>query len=424
MRELLHEISGWLGYLQRPWVVAQLLAVALLLTLHLLSHRRGGGGQGLREWGRPLLLLGSVALVAAGLAAFGMPSGILLQSLALIAGWYGLSLVRRLLAPLIAPRELSLLDSRLIRPLYLLFALMTMIAQVDSPADLAVIPVGTWFGTSVTLGHLLATVLIVYVLAMGTGPPAHGLAWLLQKGTGVSDGSRRAMALMIRYAVVGIGIVWALDRIGFNRTAILAVAGGLSVGLGFGIKEVFANFVSGLWLLFEGSVRPGEVLFIDGNPCEVRSLGLRSAVLWRDLDNAELLIPNQTFFTATITTYTGSDRLRRSQIVVGAAYRHDPREVIALLEATARTCPGVLPEPAPKGLLVSYGDSSVLYSLRFWIADPMNNAGICSEVQMAVWHAFRDNDIEIPFPQQVQYQVEGVPEGSAERPLARDEGSA
>jgi small-conductance mechanosensitive channel len=187
------------------------------------------------------------------------------------------------------------------------------------------------------------------------------------------------------------------------------VAGGLSVGLGFGIKEVFSNFVSGLWLLFEGSVRPGEVLMLDGDPCEVRRLGLRATLLWRDRDNAELLIPNQTFFTEAATSYTASDRMRRSQVMVGAAYHHDPAEVIALLEATALQVPRVLPEPAPKGLLLSYGDSAINYALRFWIANPMDNVTICSEVNQAIWHAFKREGIEIPFPQQVQHQLLGSP---------------
>jgi small-conductance mechanosensitive channel len=217
------------------------------------------------------------------------------------------------------------------------------------------------------------------------------------------------VAVILRYITVGLGLVWVANHLGLNATAILAIAGGLSVGLGFGIKEVFSNFISGLWLLLEGSVRPGDVLYIDGDPCEVRSLGLRAAVLWRDRDNAELVIPNQTFFTATTTTYTGSDRLRRSQVLVGAAYRHDPAGVVALLEATALTVPGVLPTPAPRGLVLSYGDSAIQYALRFWIANPMNNVSTCSAVNTAVWQAFREKGIEIPFPQQVQYSVTGSP---------------
>jgi small-conductance mechanosensitive channel len=151
------------------------------------------------------------------------------------------------------------------------------------------------------------------------------------------------------------------------------------------------------------------VLFIDGDPCEVRSLGLRAAVLWRDRDNAELVIPNQTFFTSTTVTYTGSDTLRRSQVLVSAAYHHDPVEVIDLLEATARSQTRILQSPPAKGLLLRYGDSSIDYALRFWIANPMDNVSICSQVQAGIWRAFRERDIEMPFPQQVQYQVEGPP---------------
>jgi small-conductance mechanosensitive channel len=235
------------------------------------------------------------------------------------------------------------------------------------------------------------------------------LAWLLQRALVMSDGSRRAVAVILRYMAVGGGLFWVANHLGLNATAILTIAGGLSVGIGFGIKEVFSNFISGLWLLLEGSVRPGDVLFVDGDPCEVRSLGLRAAVLWRDRDNAELVIPNQTFFTAPTTTYTGSDRLRRSQVLVGAAYRHDPAMVVALLEATAREVPGVLADPPPRGLVLSYGDSAIQYALRFWIANPMNNISICSAVNTAVWEAFRHEGIEIPFPQRVQYSVSGSP---------------
>jgi small-conductance mechanosensitive channel len=149
---------------------------------------------------------------------------------------------------------------------------------------------------------------------------------------------------------------------------------------------------------------------IDGDPCEVRKLGLRATLLWRDRDNAELLIPNQTFFTSSATTYTASDRMRRSQVSVGAAYHHDPADVIALLEATALQVPRVLQHPAPKGLLLSYGDSAINYALRFWIANPMDNVGICSEVNQAIWTAFKQHNIEIPFPQQVEYSMVWPPE--------------
>ena len=107
--------------------------------------------------------------------------------------------------------------------------------------------------------------------------------------------------------LIGVGVLWLANQIGFHGAAI---AGGLSVGLGFGLKEVLSNFVSGLWLLFEGSVRSGEILLLERDPVEVRRLGLRAATLWRDRDNVELVVPNQTFITDT-TTDSGTDRMGR-----------------------------------------------------------------------------------------------------------------
>lgn len=408
MNQLLHEIFGWLGYLQRGAVVAQLLVVALPVTAAVVLGRNRRTPQALRRWLRPA----AVAVIALGsglLAGSGHPWRFSLTLGMLYLGWQGLNLLHLVLRPLVRGELLHLLESRLLRPGFLVLAALGVIRQLDSVQDLAIIPVGQWFGIPLDLGKLARSVLIIYLVAVGSALPAQGLAWFLQRALALSDGSRRALGLMLRYLTVAIGLLWVANHLGLNATAIVAIAGGLSVGLGFGIKEVFSNFISGLWLLLEGSVRPGEVLFIDGDPCEVRSLGLRAAVLWRDRDNAELVIPNQTFFTATTTTYTGSDRLRRSQVLVGAAYRHDPALVVTLLERTARGVEGVLASPPPRGLVLSYGDSSIQYALRFWIANPMDNVSICSAVNAAVWQAFRQQGIEIPFPQRVQYSISGPP---------------
>jgi hypothetical protein len=413
MRELLLEVFGWLGYLERPAVLLQvLLVVALMLLSHYLRRRRWL--QGLPPLALTPLALACLALIGAGLTLIGLPAGLALLLGQLWLGWYGLTLLNRLLARWLPPERLHQLDSRLLRPLFLLMALGVVIHQLDSLSDLAVIPLGQLLGVEVSAGKVFNALLVIYLVLVGCGPPAAALAWLLQRAVGMSDGSRKATELLLRYAVVSLGLVAVAMHLGFNSTALIAVAGGLSVGLGFGIKEVFSNFVSGLWLLFEGSVRPGEVLMLDGDPCEVRRLGLRATLLWRDRDNAELLIPNQTFFTEATTTYTGSDRMRRSQVSVGAAYHHDPATVIALLEATAGTVPRVLVQPTPKALLQSYGDSAINYVLRFWITNPMDNGGICSEVNQAIWRAFAEHSIEMPFPQQVEYVREyPTPEPSA-----------
>ncbi len=409
MDQFLHEVIGWLGYLQRASVVSQLLLVAVPGLVATTLHRRLPARSPLRPWLRPLAL-GTIAMGSVLLAQGGYPWRFALSLGMLYLGWQGLALLPDLLGRWLPVAAIRQVDSRLLRPAYLLLVGLTIINWLDSVQDLAAIPVGEWFGVPLSLGRVFRAAVVVYLVIVGSGPPARGMAWLLQRALVMSDGTHRAVAVILRYLTVGLGLAWVANHLGFDAAALLAVAGGLSVGLGFGIKEVFSNFISGLWLLLEGSVRPGDVLFVDGDPCEVRSLGLRAAVLWRDRDNAELVIPNQTFFTAPTTTYTGSDRLRRSQVLVGAAYRHDPATVVALLEATASGVPGVLAEPAPRALVLSYGDSAIQYALRFWIANPMNNISICSAVNTAVWQAFRQQGIEIPFPQRVQYTLPGPPD--------------
>ncbi len=417
MKDLLLEILGWLGYLERPEVLLQLaLSLGLLTAVRITRHHR---------WlpRLPYLAYTPVGLVllslgCAALALVGLPFGLARLLGGLWLGWYALNLLDRLLARWLPANRMQQLSSRLLRPLYLLAAVLLLIRSVDSLQDLAVIQFGELLGVSINAGQLFNALLLTYLVVVGCGPPAAGLAWLAQRALRMGDGSRKALELMLQYLVVGIGLVGVAIHLGVNTTGLIAVAGGLSVGLGFGIKEVFSNFVSGIWLLFEGSVRPGEVLMIDGDPCEVRRLGLRATLLWRDRDNAELLIPNQAFFTDRATSYTATDRMRRSQVSVGAAYRHDPAEVIALLEATALRVPRVLRQPPPKALQLSYGDSAINYALRFWIANPMDNASISSDVNQAIWTAFKREGIEIPFPQQVQYKVDSLP-GAAQPDASR-----
>lgn len=400
MNELFQEVLGWLGYLERPEVSAQIILIIIIAIGSHSLHRPALTRR------LPRLLRAFIGPAVAGLVVLILQqhqhaNGLMRFLSAAWLGWALLLLLERGLLRVLPAQRVHELLSRLLRPLYLLLIVLLLINRLDSLQDLAVIGVGQFFGAELTLGKLFGSLLISYLLLIGSGPPAAGFAWVMQKLIGYSDGSRKALELIIRYVVVGIGITAVGMQIGLNATALVAIAGGLSVGLGFGVKEVFSNFISGIWLLFEGSVRPGEVLMVDGDPCEVRRLGLRATLLWRDRDNAELLIPNQMFFTAQATTYTASDRMRRSEIRIGVAYRHDPRTVLALLEQTALSVPRVLNQPPPRALQVAYDDYAITYSLRYWIANPMDNIGIISEVNQAIWIAFQREGIEIPLPQRV-----------------------
>ncbi|MEI6830045.1 MAG: mechanosensitive ion channel domain-containing protein [Synechococcaceae cyanobacterium ELA445] len=402
MHELLFLIGGWLGLLVRGSVLLQLAILLGVLVLHQAwKHCRRPS---LASWQPVLAKLLAIAILAAAAALvawLGRAAGLITLAAQLLGVWTALDGLRLILRRWQPPEVVESYWFRAVRPLFLALAVLLCIDRLDGLETVGGVPLIELFGAHFTVGGAVLLVSLPYFLVVLSELPVIFLGFLLQRLIGLSTVSRKVFELIFRYLLIGVGVLWLASKIGFSGTTIAAIAGGLSVGLGFGIKEVFSNFVSGLWLLFEGSVRPGEVLFIDGDHCEVRSLGLRAAVLWRQRDNVELVVPNQTFFTATTNTFTGTDRLRRSEVKVGASYRHDPDRVMALLEELARANPRVLAQPAPIALILDYGDSSIEYALRFFIANPMEHVAICSEVRRAIWHAFQDHGIEIPFPQRV-----------------------
>jgi potassium efflux system protein len=386
MSGFLSEPLAWFALLSRPAVLLQLLPLAVLLLAYL-PLRRHSARLGRLPWGIPLLP--ALALLACGLAVTGQRWGLVWLVAQLVLAWLGLRLLEsQLLSRLLSPEQYGVLVSRMLRPLFLLGAGLLVLDALDSLQMVADLPLGVWLGSSIQLGQLAVVSILFYLVAVGSALPAAWLSWLAKRGLQLSDGGRRALELVIRYVVVALGILWALKELGINQTGVLAVAGGLSVGLGFGIKEVFSNFISGLWLLFEGSVRPGEVLMLEGEACEVRRLGLRAATLWRGSDNAELVVPNQTFFTHTTTTYTRSDRARRCRLEIQAAAVWPPEQIIALLMEIAGGEPEVLAQPPAQARLIEFGAEMNRYRLSFTIADPLKASPITAGLLLEIWKRF------------------------------------
>jgi small-conductance mechanosensitive channel len=399
MSTVLAEIQGWLAFLDRLPVLWQLLPVGLLLLallrLRRLPRQRRWGWL----WDLPLaaLLLAGQVLVALVLLGLGHRIGLVLLLGGITLAWLLLRLLeRKLLARWLPPEALQLLSTRLLRPLFLMAVVLLGLDALGSLQDLASVSLGVWFGGAITLGDLATVLAVLYLLLVGLRLPAAGVSLLVQRGLGISEGSRRALDQILQYVIFSLGLIWATGRLGFNQTGVLAIAGGLSVGLGFGIKEVFSNIVSGLWLLIEGSVRPGEVLMHGGDVCEVRRLGPRATTLWRRADNAELVVPNQDFFTATTTTYTRTDRMRRCTLPVGVARQWAPDQIIDLLVNIARDHPAVLAAPGPVARLVTFGADSYSYNLSYSIADPLKDGAVDADLRLAICRRFGELGIDPP----------------------------
>jgi small-conductance mechanosensitive channel len=206
-------------------------------------------------------------------------------------------------------------------------------------------------------------------------------------------------AKLVRMTLLTLAVVLALGSIGIDLTAFAVFSGAIGVGVGFGLQKVVSNLVSGVILLLDRSIKPGDVIEIDGTYGSVIALNARYASV-QTRDGKEYLIPNEDLITQRVTNWSFSSDLIRMHVKVGVSYQSDPHEAIKLAVAAARDVPRVLQDPGPNCLLVAFGESSVDLELRFWISDPANGTtNVRSEVMLNLWDLYHERGIELPYPQ-------------------------
>ena len=196
-----------------------------------------------------------------------------------------------------------------------------------------------------------------------------------------------------------IAIIGALKIGGVPLGGLAVFSGALGLGLGFGLQKVISNLVAGVIMLLDKSIKPGDVIEIEGTFGWINSLRSRYiSVITRD--RKEILIPNEDFITNKVINWSFTDRIVRIKADVGVSYSTDIPKAIEVCKKAAVGIPRVLAEPAPNCLLKEFGDSSINLQIRFWIDDaPQGVSNVRSEVLIAVWKAFHEHGIEIPFPQ-------------------------
>ncbi|MEB3174557.1 MAG: mechanosensitive ion channel domain-containing protein [Cyanobacteriota bacterium] len=284
-------------------------------------------------------------------------------------------------------------------PVFLFFSLTQFANLIFELPILMQVKIIELFGAPLTLGALIISTIGLYIwcsfINFFQTVSLHILEFFKQS----DSSSLRAALILSRYFLIGLGVVVIFGYIGVNATAFAAVTGGLSVGVGFGLKEVFSNFISGIILLFERSLKPGDLIDVEGKLGIVQTLNMRATTVKILGDNSEKIIPNQTFFTTNVTTYTGSDRLIRYSLAVGAGYDCDPDQVLALLLDIARSHPEVLTVPAPTAFLSEFADSAINYTLNFSLADPTTRLRVKSDLSRQIWRRFKEEGISIPYPQ-------------------------
>jgi small-conductance mechanosensitive channel len=213
---------------------------------------------------------------------------------------------------------------------------------------------------------------------------------------------RVALARIAKTLLVFLAVVIALPLAGLDLTLLSVFGGALGVGLGFGLQKIASNYVSGFIVLLDRSIRLGDLITADNFYGIVKQMTTRYTVV-KALDGREAIIPNETLITSTVLNHSNTEKRVRIPLQVQVGYASDAEQVLRLCEDVARAHPRVLQVPAPSAALAGFGESGLTVELGFWVnwtRDPAEGAlGIRSDIALALLKAFREREIEIPFPQ-------------------------
>jgi potassium-dependent mechanosensitive channel len=252
----------------------------------------------------------------------------------------------------------------------------------------------------VTVGKVVEALLILVLGLLA----ASGLAWLLTRVVRPfsARGWQRRLLIqkLVRVAVIALVVVLALVTVKIPLAVFAFVGGAIALGIGFGLKNLINNFISGFILLGEGTIRPGDRIEIEGSLGIVQRIGERSTRV-RRLDGVDLLIPNSHFLESSVTNMTLSDQRLRIAIAVGVAYGSPTREVQALLLEIARSHTLVVADPAPVAVFEDFGDSALIFRLYIWIdlSAQEDYRAVVTEVRHSIAERFAERGLQIPYPQ-------------------------
>ncbi len=215
----------------------------------------------------------------------------------------------------------------------------------------------------------------------------------------ITPSMRVGLTKISKFVLYTIAFLVALKSVGIDFTTFAVFSGAIGVGIGFGLQKVFSNFISGFILLFDRSIRPGDVISIGDRFGWVQALHARYVVV-RDRDGVETLIPNENLITSEVTNWSYTDRCIRVRIPIQISYDDDPEKVMELLLDAGRDQPRVLKKPEAVARLMGFGDNGIDLELRIWLRDPEAGVGsVRSDIYLGIWKRFKEHNITIPFPQ-------------------------
>lgn len=261
----------------------------------------------------------------------------------------------------------------------------------------------------VTLQDLILTI-VFFALTMAAARNIPGLLSLtLFNRIKLGPGGNFALTTTVRYLIVLTGVVLALGLIGITWGKVQWLAAAVSLGIGFGLQEIFANFVAGIILLFERPIRLGDIVTVGNISGSVSEIKIRATTI-KQFNNRELLVPNKEFITSQLVNWTLNDSILRLEIQVGLAYGSDTDKARGILEKLLQNHPKIMEDPGPSVFFMGFGDSTLDFEARGFVSSAGDLLGTKSELHYQIDQAFREAGLEIAFPQQ-DIHVRSVPDG-------------
>jgi small-conductance mechanosensitive channel len=273
-------------------------------------------------------------------------------------------------------------------------ALPTVIAALDAAAiNFGKQRVSAWLVLQAAFWTL-----VTLLVALWSGSAVEAR---LMRSSRLHHSLRVALARVSKALLVLVGLLLVLPLVGIDITVLSVFGGALGVGLGFGLQKVASNYVSGFIVLLDRSIRVGDVITADNFHGKVRDITSRYALVQAQ-DGREAIIPNEALIATTVLNHTYSDRNMRVACPVSVAYGTDLDRAMSILKDVALAHGRVLRDPEPAALVLRFADSGIDMELGFWIGDPDGGTGnVRSDINVAIWRAFRDARIEIPYPRRV-----------------------
>jgi small-conductance mechanosensitive channel len=331
--------------------------------------------------------------------ALGWPYALLHDLIPLLSIWFLYRLGDAFLRISLRPSQARAWSRKVLLPIAIFFGLLYSLGWLNSFLQLGFAANTDLQG--ITVGSVLAGLVVIAFFFLLSRAIWRFLKQNFLPQLETEPDLAHAVSTFIAYIIIITGVIVGLGLTGVNLTALTVILGGLSIGLGFGLQELVNNFVSGFILMFERSIGPGDIVEIEGKVGMVQDIGIRRVII-KTPDNKELIVPNSSFLTNTVTNLTRTDTLLRIQINVGVAYAANPREVEQALLAAAYH-PAILDDPSPMVQFREFGESSLDFALLVWVDNPARVPAVTSDLRYRIWDELKSRNIEIPYPQREVY---------------------